>query len=149
MVTVVLSPSNVVNFLEGGGHFWVYMQYVQGLRQLGCDVYWLESFRSSGDEQRDASVLSAFRQRMDRYGLGGKFLLYRSPGPTPARRGSSVYLGMTQAEAEALFRRADLLLNFHYRLDSTVLSCFRRTALVDIDPGLLQFWLSVGQLSLQ
>ena len=39
MATVVLSPFDVANFPDGGGHFWVYMQYAQGLRRLGCDVY--------------------------------------------------------------------------------------------------------------
>jgi hypothetical protein len=42
---------------------------------------------------------------------------------------------------------ADLLLNFHYRIDPDVLARFRRTALVDIDPGLLQLWMSEGQLA--
>src|SRR5262245_28794580 len=46
MPTVVISPFNVVNFPEGGGHFWVYMQYAQGLRQLGCEVFWLEGFHA-------------------------------------------------------------------------------------------------------
>ncbi len=55
MVTVIISPRRVVKFLDGGGHFWVYMQYVQGLHQLGCEVYWLERFHSSGDQTRDAS----------------------------------------------------------------------------------------------
>jgi hypothetical protein len=45
-----------------------------------------------------------------------------------------------------VFRRADLLLNFHYAIDRNVLARFRRTALIDIDPGLLQFWMSRGQL---
>ena len=45
MPTIVIAPSNVAAFPEGGGHFWVYLQYVLGLRQLGCDVYWLEGFR--------------------------------------------------------------------------------------------------------
>ena len=39
MATVVVSPFDVANFPEGGGHFWVYMQYAQGLRHLGCEVY--------------------------------------------------------------------------------------------------------------
>ena len=38
MATVVLSAFNVANVPEGGGHFWVYMQYAQGLRRLGCEV---------------------------------------------------------------------------------------------------------------
>jgi hypothetical protein len=48
MTTVVVSPYRTLKFLEGGGHFWVYMQYVQGLRQAGCEVYWLERVPSGG-----------------------------------------------------------------------------------------------------
>jgi hypothetical protein len=69
MVTVVISPVNVVNFPDGGGHFWVYMQYVQGLHQLGCEVYWLERFCSSGDQGHDALMLSTFTQRMECYAI--------------------------------------------------------------------------------
>jgi hypothetical protein len=145
MVTVVISPVNVVKFLDGGGHFWVYMQYVQGLHQLGCEVYWLERFPSSGDQVRDARVLSTFAQRMERYGLAGKLLLYTSQQQN-ADSGQPTYLGMTQCEAEAIMRRADLLLNFDYSIDPVLLSCFRRTAVVDIDPGLLQFWMATRQL---
>jgi hypothetical protein len=47
-----------------------------------------------------------------------------------------------------LFGSADLLINFHYSMDQALFSRFRRTALVDIDPGLLQFWVSNKQLSL-
>ena len=146
MPTVVISPFNVVNFLEGGGHFWVYMQYAQGLRQLGCDVYWLENFRSSGDAKKDAAVLAAYAARMEAYGLGGKLILYLSQGQVSGR--PTAYAGMTQSQAEAIFERADLLLNFHYAIDPALLTRFRRTALIDIDPGLLQFWISRGQLAI-
>jgi hypothetical protein len=148
MPTVVISPFNVVNFLEGGGHFWVYMQYAQGLRQLGCDVYWLENFRSSGDAEQDAAVLSLYTARMEAYGLGGKVILYISRGQTGATGRPTEYIGMTQSEAEAIFEQADLLLNFHYAMDPELLARFPRTALVDIDPGLLQFWISRRQLAI-
>jgi hypothetical protein len=46
-----------------------------------------------------------------------------------------------------VLRRADVLLNFHYAIDPRLLACARRTALVDIDPGLLQFWISTGDLA--
>ena len=147
MPTVVLSSYNVANFPEGGGHLWVYMQYAQGLRQLGCDVYWMENFCCSDDEQRDAAALETFRARMERFGLGGKLILYMSQGPAVAPVLTSAYVGMTQAEAEAIFAQADLLLNFHYAINPALLARFRRTALVDIDPGLLQFWISRGQLA--
>jgi hypothetical protein len=146
MATVVLSPCNVVNCLDVGGHFWVYMQYAQGFRRLGCDVYWLEGFRGNDDPEVEAATLRTFRERMERHGLGDKLLLYRSSGPAAADGSPREYFGVPQGEAEAVFRRADLLLNFDYRLDADLLARFQRTVLVDIDPGLLQFWISTGQV---
>jgi hypothetical protein len=141
--TVVISPHHTVKFLEGGGHFWVYMQYVEGLRRCGCEVYWLEHL-DNGDPRQDTSRAEALVHRLKRYGLDGKVILYRDAG-TELGVGRD-YVGMTHAEATAVFGRADLLLNFHYVMDPELLACFRRTALVDIDPGLLQVWMSAGQL---
>jgi hypothetical protein len=146
MSIVVISPSNVVTFPEGGGHFWVYMQYVQGLRQLGCEVYWLEHFQSSGDRERDEFMLSTFYKRMERYGLGGKVILYSVQDSISDKGTEYEYIGVQPLQAQTIFRRAELLLNFYYRIHPALLSCFRRTALIDIDPGLLQFWMAVGQL---
>jgi hypothetical protein len=144
---IIISPSNVVTFPEGGGHFWVYMQYVQGLRQLGCEVYWLERFQSSGDQNRDGRIRTTFSERMERFGLGGKAILYTAQNSQSDNGCQYGYIGITPSEAQALFRRADLLLNFHYDIDAAMLAQFQNTALVDIDPGLLQFWISVGQLN--
>ena len=49
MTTIVISPQGVVNAPNVGGHFWVYMQYAQGLLRLGCEVYWLERFTNRGN----------------------------------------------------------------------------------------------------
>lgn len=147
MITAVISVYKVANFPDGGGHFWVYMQYVQGLRRLGCEVYWLEQFKPVGDPERQAHLLATFFERMKRFGLEGKTLLY-SVDRDPAGGASSFrFVGCTWSEAEAVLRRADLLLNFHYAIDPRLLAGVRRTALVDIDPGLLQFWMSTGQLA--
>src|SRR5437867_641188 len=146
MPIVVLSPFNVVNFPEGGGHFWVYMQYALGLRQLGCDVYWLECFHSRGDEASDQALLAPFRARMERFGLGGKLILYPMTGPNREPALSREFAGMSALEAEEIFEGADLLLNFHHAISPALLGCFRRTALVDIDPGRHQFSTSRGQL---
>ena len=138
MSTVVMSVYKVASFPDGGGHFWVYLQYALGLRRLGCEVYWLEQLRPARDPERGAAMLSTFMERMKRFGFEGKTLLYRA-GPD--------FIGGTRAEAEDVLRRADLVLNFHYAMDPGLLACARRTALVDIDPGLLQFWISTGQLA--
>src|SRR5712691_12543477 len=146
MSTAVISVYKVANFPDGGGHFWVYMQYVQALLRLGCEVYWLEQLKPERDPQREDVLLAMFFERMKRFGLEGKTLLYtreRAPGAT----GSLQFLGSTSAEAEAVLQRADVLLNFHYAIDPRLLASVRRTALVDIDPGLLQLWMSTGELA--
>jgi len=143
MATIVLSPFDVANFPEGGGHFWVYMQYAQGLRRLGCDVYWLEQFRHGRDKSDDARAVATFFKRMERFGLGERVLLYRLDDDEDA---PVEYIGVSRGAAEAVLRRADLLLNFHYAIHPRMLAGARRTALVDIDPGLTQLWISTGQL---
>lgn len=145
---VVISVYKVANFPDGGGHFWVYMQYAQGLRRLGCDVYWLEQFRppASGDANQEAALLAPFFERMARFGLEGKTLLYSAPRRPTAGPESFRFVGCEWPEVRRVLERADLLLNFHYAIDHRLLACARRTALVDIDPGLLQFWISTGQL---
>jgi hypothetical protein len=142
VATVVISAYNVANTPDFGGHFWVYMQYAHGLRSLGCEVFWLERFGRENARNDAASAAATFFRRMERFGFGGRAILYEPVDGHERLR----FLGMDEAGAERVFRRADLLLNFHYAIDPTLLGRFRRTALVDIDPGLLQFWISRGQL---
>jgi hypothetical protein len=141
MTTVVISPFMTLNFLEGGGHFWVYLQYVQGLRQAGCDVYWLEQLPDKRPRP-DGATIEAWLERLRGYGLGDKVILSTGIGADGDRR----YITTTGSSADDVFADADLLLNFHYAIDADLLARFRRTALVDIDPGLLQMWMSTGQV---
>jgi hypothetical protein len=34
--------AKMVEFPEGGGHFWPYLNWAMGLRRCGCEVIWLE-----------------------------------------------------------------------------------------------------------
>jgi hypothetical protein len=147
MPTVVISPYNMASFPEGGGHFWVYMQYGQAMLRSGCDVYWLECFNPTADPDRDNFVLHTFLERMGKYGFADKVIVYTKPERLGELRFDD-FVNVSRSKAEAIFRRADLLLNFHQRIDPALLASFRRTALVDIDPGLLQFWIGTGQLQI-
>jgi hypothetical protein len=143
--TVVVSAFNVANFPGGGGHMWVYLQYALGLSRLGCNVYWMERFVRSKNERHDAAAIAKFFARMESFGLGGRAVLLADP--LPGNGCGLETLGMSALQTEELIRDADLLLNFHYAIDPELLGRFRRTAMVDIDPGLFQFWLSRGQLA--
>lgn len=143
MSTVILSVYNVANIPGGGGRFWAYMQFAQGLRRLGCEVYWLEQLRPSSDPGEEARLCATVFERMQRFGLDQKTLLYTAD---PRAVDGVRFITCTERRAKVLLRRADLLLNFHYAIDPRLLACARRTALVDVYPGLLQLWMSTGQL---
>jgi hypothetical protein len=139
MTTVVLSPTGVLGFPEGGGHWWVYLQYVLGLRDLGCDVWWLERLTASEHPGNAAVGL----RRLERFGLTGKALAYEADAAgAPVR-----WVSGDEGCLDRLAGRADLLLNFDYRSPAQIVGRFDRSALIDIDPGLLQQWITFGQLS--
>jgi hypothetical protein len=146
MARIVISPTRVASYPEGGGHFWVFMQYAQALRRLGCEVHWLERVDESGEGRCSRRALATFLERLERFDLGGAGILYTESAKEGDEACTRRYLGIERERAEAILRQADLLLNFHYGIAPDLLARFRRTALVDIDPGLLQFWLSQGQL---
>ena len=148
MARIVVSALNVANFPEGGGRLWAYMQYVLGLRQCGCEVWWLERFVPTGDPVRDVAAPRTFFERMAAFDLTDRAILLYGPDPTAAPDAPAEVIGMSAEAAAEVFRRADMLLNFDHTADPGLLRRFRRTALVDIDPGLLQFWVSRGQLAL-
>ena len=45
--TVWLS-ANTLSYPQGGGHMWVYLNWALGLREVGCDVVWLEGTVKDG-----------------------------------------------------------------------------------------------------
>jgi hypothetical protein len=127
---VVLSTVRLFEFPEGGGHFSAYMQYAHALRRLGCEVDLLDSCTWS-DEEPAGERLDAFRERAERYGIGRVLVATRDAG-------------RWDVTARDFVDSADLLLNFNYHLAADVVSLAHRSALVDIDPGLLQLWISGG-----
>ena len=151
MATVVISPYRATKYLDRGGNFWVYLQYALGLQAIGCEVRWLERLEPPGPNGRSvgASVsrqASMLADTLARLGLGGEPILYATEHEG-AEHFEPTYIGVGEREAEGLFERADLLLNFHQKIHPELLARFKRTGLVDIDPGLLQTWISCGQLN--
>jgi hypothetical protein len=150
--TVVISTHSVTKFLDRGGNLWVYLQYALGLKAIGCDVHWLERLEQPGPgwEGIDASLSEQARllaATLRRFGISNEPILYT----TESKRGEPfrpTFIGLPASEAEKTFERAELLLNFHQQIHPELLARFRRTALVDIDPGLLQHWISTGLLDI-
>jgi hypothetical protein len=135
-VTVCLA-ANILGYPEGGGLLWVYLNWALGLRALGCHVIWLETIDSSMSAQHLEVLVAALKGQLQRYGLAECVALCSETGEPLA---PSTVRGCQDFEAE-------LLLNMNYSLNSEVVKRFRRSALIDIDPGLLQTWMSAEQIN--
>ena len=141
MTRVVIGAARVASIPWAAGHFWMYAQYVDGLRRLGCDVWWLEELPSGAGRAVDEARIETLRARLRPLGLADKVLLYRWE-----RDDAPTYLTCSARHTDRVFAGTDLLLNFHYEMAAALLARFRRTALVDIDPGMLQLWWHQGHL---
>jgi hypothetical protein len=78
-------------------------------------------------------------QRLLQYGLDEVALWAWSGEPLS----SGAQAGCLDLDAAA---SADLLVNFEYSLPQSVVDRFQRSALMDIDPGLLQVWINQGDI---
>jgi hypothetical protein len=162
-ITVCLSTNQTLNYPQGGGHLWVYLNWALGLRALGCEVIWLETLSNEESVralnrrhrlERDSRAecpsdlvhevqanVATLKRRLKPYGLAERLALY-------ARSDEDLSEGVTKGcldlEAAA---EADLLLNLRYNFPGEAVGRFRRSAMVDIDPGLLQLWMSQGLVS--
>jgi hypothetical protein len=140
-LTVSLCPKDTLYYPEGGGHLWVYLNWALGLRSLGCRVIWLEAVVPVTPAATVQDYVASLKHRLKRYGLADDVALCSSDGePLPV----DAVAGCLEFDVAA---EADLFLNFQYGMPPNLVKRFRRSALVDIDPGLLQIWASKGQVT--
>ena len=139
-LTICLAPANTMAYPNGGGHLWVYLQWALGLRALGCQVIWLEVLDPGRPLEATKADVAALRERLDRYGLSESLALC-SPNGAPLPQDLAGRVLDLEAAAEA-----DLLINLWHVLSAAVVRRFRRSALIDTDPGLLQVWMTAGSV---
>lgn len=142
MSATVCLAANTLYYPQGGGHRWAYLNWALGFRALGCRVIWLEAVEPERGDGPALAGLAALRRDLEPFGLERAVALTTPSGaPLPAA------LDGAAADADAAARDADMLLSTRYDLAPALLARFRRTALLDLDPGLLQLWMSDGQLA--
>jgi hypothetical protein len=139
-LTVCVAPANTVTYPHGGGNLWVYLHWALGLRALGCRVIWLEALDLGRPLEATKGNVAALRERLEQFGLAESLALCSLDGASLPRDLAAPVLDL-EAAAEA-----DLLINLWHSLPVTVVRRFRRSALIDIDPGLLQVWMASGRV---
>ncbi len=135
MALTVCIAADALGYPTGAGHLWAYLNWALGLRSAGCEVIWMEP----SDGELDQGALDLLAGRLDAFGID-RICLYGAPAG-PAAAGTTL---VPLEEASG----ADLLLNLSYELPPPLLRRFRRTALLDIDPGMSQTWFAGGDIEL-
>jgi len=137
---VFIGSAFVAQYPSGGGVYWVPLQYLRGLRELGHDAYWLELLWTRGDPAMDRRCIDTFLEVAREFGVSDRVaLIYFPEGTRDEPAGPAEHFGMS-AEAYAERRRDALLLNLANSVTATLRSGFARTALFDLDPGTFQLW---------
>lgn len=136
---IVLANASLAQYPQGGGHWTVFLQYLLGLAALGHDLFWLEILTTNGDEARDRKLIRIFLNRMHHYGFGARCALLLVPKDlSTATFESAEAHGASKLLLKDIFQTADLLWNFCCTLRRPLLSMFKRRALIDLDPGIVQ-----------
>ena len=144
---VCLAPTHLLRNVRLGGHAWVFLNWALGLRDQGCELILLENLQWRESPEQLMHHLRGFRQRLAAVGLGGAKIAPVLADELPRR------LAPVRQEFEALttsleqaFDETDLFLNFKYSIPQNIVDRFKKSAMVDIDPGLLQVWMAAGHV---
>jgi hypothetical protein len=141
MITVALN-ANTLHAPVAGGHRWVFLNWALGLADLGCRVIWLEGVKADVPAAILRTRVSALKNHLARYGFDKSVVLFSRAAPAEPVPCESLDAGLALEAIDG----ADLLLNIAYEAAPELLRRVRRTAMVDIDPGLTQMWIGEGQL---
>jgi hypothetical protein len=141
MSTTICVLARTLNTPTAGGHTWVYLNWALGLRAQGCSVVWLEVASPAQDPASVREKVRLLKNRLAPFGLDALVALC-SATANPLHPETTQ--GCLDLDAAA---QADLLVDVAYG-PADVVSRFGRTALLDIDPGLCQLWVSRGQIEL-
>lgn len=128
-----------------GGHTWVLLQYLLGLRRLGFDVLfldWLEPDMCVDRHGRrcspeDSVNVAYLLDVMNEFGFGASFsLLGRGAQPT---------MGCSWPHVLQCIRRSAFVLNvMGFLQDECLLGEAQKRVFLDIDPGFGQMWRDLG-----
>ena len=143
-LTICIATPHTLSGSANAAHLWIFINWALGLRSLGCRVFWLEDVGPLAAPRLMRDIENALADLQDRLrplGLADDVVVASLHDHGPV----ALPIDGTPDLAGAL--EADLLINFLYAAPATFVRRFRRSALVDVDPGLLQTWMSRAQIT--
>jgi hypothetical protein len=118
--TVCIGASNTLRYPQGG-HLWVFINWALGFKSNGCEIVWLDVIDPNDSTTMLQERVALLKSRLAPYGLANTVVLVMPDG--------------TPIDGELA---GDLLFDLRYDFPESLVKKFRRSALLDIDPGLLQ-----------
>ena len=141
-LTVCLN-ANTLAYPTGGGHRWVYLNWAMGLRANGCRVIWMEGAAPAWGAARTRELTTILKDQLRPYGFADSLAIYSYFDEPLAAGAEEGCLNLEEASDAA-----DLLLEIAYGSRAATIDRFRRSALIDIDPGILQLWVDAKQVEI-
>jgi len=126
-----------------GGHTWVFLQYLLGLKRLGWEVLFLDRLDAAmyhgekgAPDPESSDEVRYYRRVMHDFELEDEHALLLEGGAT---------IGLARREVLRRVAEAELVLNVMGFLDDEeILDAARRLVFLDIDPGFGQMWREMG-----
>jgi hypothetical protein len=115
----------------------VFLNWALGLKSLGHEVIWFD-VADAGQAGQTQEQIETLKQRLHPYGMDSAICVTTRNGEALAEAGGCLN--------PQVLEDCDLLLDFRYDLSSDFVKRFRRSAYVDIDPGILQLNIAKGHL---
>jgi hypothetical protein len=132
-----LSVANSLIY-PAGGHLWVFLNWALGFRSVGCDVTWLDVVLPRMPVTELQQRAAHLRDVLAPFGISALAVDYKSDEHNAKALRDA---GLDSVHDFAPF---DLLFDLRYDLPHRLLTSARRSALLDIDPGHLQYALAGG-----
>jgi len=136
---IVWGNGSLADYIDGGGHWTVRIQYLLGLKDLGHDVFLLALLWSTGNPKIDEERIRSFFERLEEYGLkeNSAILLFNKDSKEQHLESASAY-GKSLQKIKEIIQSADCLWNDCCHIRQPLLGLFERRVLLDLDPGHLQ-----------
>jgi hypothetical protein len=138
--TVCLS-ANTLYYPNGGGHMWVYLNWALGFCSIGCKVIWLEGALVNSKREEFHKNIFLLKSKLASFDATIEVALWCLDADQNQLKDLNGCLSLDEAAD-----RSDLIINQYYQMPEQVVKRFRKSVLLDIDPGLTQLWHSRNHL---
>ncbi|MEM7809813.1 MAG: hypothetical protein AAF561_17010 [Planctomycetota bacterium] len=137
MCRVCVATSNTLKYQQAG-HLWVYLNWALSFRARGFDVVWLDMVEPGDDVTKLDEQFASLQDHLRPFGLDRSICIVDAKGRPHPRLS---HRSMPDVGG-------DLLFNARYNLPDGFPAKYRKSALLDTDPGMVQYAVRHGQMSL-